>query len=221
MRRESCEEISAWLVDFADGELPEHERGRVETHVSHCAACRAELGRLRRSLELAQSVWQEAAAAVAAPCPPLAARDGSLMSLRRVATVAACAAAVLVVLGTWLLWRPRGGSEVASVRQSGPAGGVEKSNGGASLPGGEKGSNGEASPAVGKARPEDLDVEAIIAREGRAARLAAAIALLATEPSLKEYRERAERYLREAYPEAAAARPAGPAEKLPIEEPKS
>ncbi len=131
---------------------------------------------------------------------------------------------MLVVLGAWLLWRPGGGSEVASVpsvRQSGPAVAVGKPTGVASPAEAEKGSSGGASPAGAKAPPEDLDVEAIIAREGRAARLAAAIALLATEPSLKEYRERAERYLQEAYPEAAAARPAGPAGKLPIKEPKS
>ncbi len=243
MRGERCEEISAWLVDFADSDLPEPDRGRVEAHVSDCAACRAELGRLHRSLELARSVWQEnasrALSLASIQSPRVAARglyvptriplsaQGSISSRRLVAAAAAGAAAVLVVLGAWLLWRPGGGGEVASVpsvpsvRDGGPEGAVEMSPGGAAPAGEVEGSSGGRSPAGNTAPPEDLDVEAIIAREGRAARLAAAIAFLATEPSLKEYRERAERYLQETYPEAAAARPAGPPEKLPVKEPKS
>jgi hypothetical protein len=131
---------------------------------------------------------------------------------------------VLLVLGAWLLWRPGGGSDIASVpsvHQGGPARGQEKFSGGTSPAGAEKASGAGASSAGNNPPAEDLDVEAIIAREGRAARLAAAIAFLATEPSLKEYRERAERYLQETYPEATAARPAGPAGKLPVKEPKS
>jgi hypothetical protein len=42
------ERLSALL----DGELPDAERARVERHLSSCAACRAELEELRRTVEL-------------------------------------------------------------------------------------------------------------------------------------------------------------------------
>jgi hypothetical protein len=65
--------------------------------------------------------------------------------------------------------------------------------------------------------PEEIDVEEYIAREGRKARLQASIAILATEPSLKEYKERAERYLAEAYPETA---PGGQMPAVPLQVPR-
>jgi hypothetical protein len=72
------------------------------------------------------------------------------------------------------------------------------------------------------AAPEEIDVEEYIAREGRKARLQASIAILATEPSLKEYKERAERYLAEAYPEAAPGGESGkPSIHIPRKEAKS
>jgi len=253
MGREGCDRLADLLVDYADGELPEPDRRRVADHLASCADCRAERELLSRSLELARSVWQEAAAEAAAPCPPVTAGEGSptrvshysgmfghsvpllrrssvllnsvallalrqavarggekcgLRSLRRVAAVAACAVVVLAAVGSWLAWRPRGGGETASVQQAGASGGPEES---AVKP----------SPAGETAPEEDLDVEAILAREQRAARLAATVALLATEPSLKEYKDRAERYLLETYPAAAFARPAQPPGKLPVKEPRS
>ena len=68
----------------------------------------------------------------------------------------------------------------------------------------------------GPAAGNDLDVEAYVAREGRKARLQASIAILATEPSLKEYKERAERYLFDAYPETAPGDESG---KAPVQVP--
>ena len=57
---------------------------------------------------------------------------------------------------------------------------------------------------------EQLDVEALIAREGRSARLLAAAQMLATEPGLEEYQRQAERYLAEAYRGTAAVNGALP-----------
>ncbi len=43
------------------------------------------------------------------------------------------------------------------------------------------------------------DIEALIAREGRSARLAMAARLLADHPGLEQYKQQAERYLLETY----------------------
>ena len=51
----------------------------------------------------------------------------------------------------------------------------------------------------------DGDIEAMIAREARAARLAASAEFLASDPSLRQYREQAEEYLLKAYPGTQAA----------------
>jgi hypothetical protein len=51
---------------------------------------------------------------------------------------------------------------------------------------------------------EEIDIEALIAREGRSARLAAAARLLAAQPGLQEYAKQAERYLQETYRGTAA-----------------
>jgi len=52
LKRESgpCGEFADWLVDLSDGELPADERPAVESHLTSCAACRAELQRLDASL---------------------------------------------------------------------------------------------------------------------------------------------------------------------------
>lgn len=65
-------------------------------------------------------------------------------------------------------------------------------------PGGETAQN-QAPPEVQKIEANENDVEAIIAREVRRARLAVAVELLASQPGLEEYRDQAEQYLRETY----------------------
>jgi hypothetical protein len=85
-------------------------------------------------------------------------------------------------------------------------------------PGSRQPSDPEGTPAA----QDEIDVEEYVAREGRKARLQASIAILATEPSLREYKERAERYLAEAYPDAPPGRrmPAVPLQ-VPRKETKS
>ena len=68
---------------------------------------------------------------------------------------------------------------------------------------------------------EEVDDEAIIARQERAARLAATIRLMNGQPGLDEYRAQAERYLAEAYGGSAAAGPTGHSPPPSIEEPRS
>ena len=46
------EHVTEWLGTYLDGELRGLRRQQVENHLERCAACRAELGRLRRLQDL-------------------------------------------------------------------------------------------------------------------------------------------------------------------------
>ena len=59
MTSRNCDSIAEMLVPYADGELPEPDTRLVAAHLDQCADCRGELDLLRRSLELAESVWEE------------------------------------------------------------------------------------------------------------------------------------------------------------------
>ena len=99
---------------------------------------------------------------------------------------AACAAACAVLLaataGYWLLSPHAPRTETAQADPESPAEPVE----------------GDEEVEV-EVDLEEIDVEEIIAREARAARLAVAVELLASQPGLEEYHERAGRYLAETY----------------------
>ena len=199
MNEPSCDNIIEMLVDYSDGELSAADRQRVESHLSGCPACRSEVERLGRSLELARSVWTQAAEETARCATELRRRSPLRRQsrFRLAAVAAACAALLLVGLGRWLLV---GGSREVASRQR-PA----------------RAEPGGIDPAEPKAvaPSEDTGVEEILARETRAARLAAAARLLATEPSLKAYQVEAERYLTETYPEASAIHPSDRQSKIP------
>jgi hypothetical protein len=213
MKTESCPQIADLLVPYCDGELSADDRRRVEAHLAACPECRSEIGVLGRSLELAQSIWQESAAALSSPHPFTPSSPHPVIASPRhrrliPAALAGVAAAALVAVGTWLAWRPERGNQLTQQTAVTPS------------------PRHPVAPSpphpVIAAAPEEIDVEEYIAREGRKARLQASIAILATEPSLKEYKERAERYLAEAYPEAAPGRrmPAVPLQ-VPRKETKS
>jgi predicted anti-sigma-YlaC factor YlaD len=59
-----CEEIRMLLVDYADGELSGAEGERVTAHLTECPACRELVEGLRKSLGLAEVVWNDNAAEV-------------------------------------------------------------------------------------------------------------------------------------------------------------
>ncbi len=210
MNSESCEHIGELLVPYADGELEGDERRRVEAHLAACPACREEVHLLSRSLELAQAIWHGSAAAVEARLAAAGGTAGGVpwprvrghaavseehahasvsmaprwTTRRWVWTAAASCAAILLAAGLWLLvGSPQhrrtaaNGHADASVTQAQP----------------------ESAAPQAPSTPDEADLETLIAREARAARLAAAIGFLATEPSLKDYKDRAERYLAEAY----------------------
>ncbi len=201
MTDHECKTIVELLVDYSDGELSEADAQRVAAHLAGCPRCRSELRLLERSLELARSAWQESAAR--APLPGTRhARPGG----RRLRTAAAWAAcALLLVAGGWLWWRVGPGSRADQAKLAAhvqPGRQTEEPRAGA--PG------------------EEMDVEAIIARAGRAARLAASVDFLAEQPGLEQYRKQAERYLADAYLGATAEdRRTRQTVPIPTKEPES
>jgi anti-sigma factor RsiW len=205
MNDRACNIIAEMLVDFSDGELSVADRQRVESHLPGCPACRREVERLGRSLELARSVWAETAEASRSMVErPLRAPPLRQYRFRMAAILAASAAVFFVGLGTW--WLAGGNREVAS--QEGPA------------PAGRRG--GEPAEPTAAAPSDDAGVEEVLSRKTRAARLAATARLLATEPSLKAYQVEAERYITQAYPEDSVTRPSNRQGVVPLsKEPKS
>jgi len=236
MNSESCTEIADLLLPYSDGELSADDSGRVEDHLAVCPDCQRELSLLGRSLELARAIWQESAAAVspshpvtqspphpviAPPATRHASRNAKRQARRRSALVACVAAGALIAVGAWLAFRP---DWVPWPRWRGHASAPETHAHASVSMAPEKSATRHPPPATPHpaAAPEEIDVEEYIAREGRKARLQASIAILATEPSLKEYKERAERYLAEAYPETApGAQPARAVNEHQNEGPKT
>jgi len=59
MKHETCESIEPLLVDYADDVLEPAARQRVAEHVAQCPACAETFDGLRRSLGLAQVIWED------------------------------------------------------------------------------------------------------------------------------------------------------------------
>ena len=196
MSDKSCESIADLLVDYADSELPDADAACVKAHLVDCLQCRAQLARLKRSLDLAVSLWRESADDARLP-PAMPLRSTGRPS-RAIMVLATCAAVLLAAVTLWLMWPEwsdevappfvprRSVAEVEEVLEVGQERKIVESPD-------EAEENGEAAPA------EEPDFETIIARAGRRARLAVAAKFLATEPSLKSYKEDADRYLAAAY----------------------
>jgi hypothetical protein len=115
--------------------------------------------------------------------------------------LAACVAAVLLAAaGAWLFWHGRSGRELDQTELAAP---LERPAGRPVSPAKQPSTRDrpvrqtDRSPVSGAS--EDRDVEALIARAGRAARLAAAAELLAAQPGLEQIGAEADRYLAEAY----------------------
>lgn len=104
MTRLSCDDVCDRLVDYADSELPDAESAEVAAHVAGCEHCRRQLAALRQSLALAQTIWNDNEADLAAVAPQPALRitrpHAASRSRRRVAAVAA-AAALLAIVGLY------------------------------------------------------------------------------------------------------------------------
>jgi len=203
MTSQSCETVRELLVDYSDGELPQADSQRVTAHLAECSGCRSELHLLEHSLELARAVWRESAAR--APSRGTCPVDRRPRPIPAAAVMVACVAVLTVAVGTWFFLRIGPRAEVDQVELAGPA----------------EPSREPEEPAAGPPA-EDIDVDAMIARAGRAARLAAAAELLATQPGLERYREQTEQYLAKAYRGTPAGdRAALKVNSLPKKEPES
>ena len=202
MNNNICQQLSQRLVDYADGELGAAEVVAVESHLADCEKCREELRLLEASLELARAVWNE---------PTDVSAVVASAKVRRVpvaiaAGLATCAAALAIAFGLGLFSsdEPRQHAERPS-----------------QVPPVEPGPVDEV-PVMPRETEDEIDIERLIADEGRAAMLAASLELLATQPSLAEYHEQAERYLTETYPGTAAVESVLKQNvPLPIKEPQS
>ncbi len=100
---DGCEPFRDLLVDFVDGELDGGELRRVSSHVETCDHCASRVNALRRSLVIAQRVW-EADRAAQPPSTGIArhGRSRSRILLGRGMVAAALVAAVIPVV--WLSW---------------------------------------------------------------------------------------------------------------------
>lgn len=177
MTDQTCKAIDELLVAYSDGELSGVDAGRVEAHLAGCPDCREELRVLGRSLEIARSVWREAAASASVP------RVASIDRSRRQFRIAACATAcslLLVMATVGYVLSSRGDPAAVDFADTTFPAPVEATR-------------------VDDPVLEDEEIEAVIARQGRVARLQVSARLLATQPGLEEYRDRAQRYLADTY----------------------
>ena len=116
MSKTPCEEFADRIVDYVDGELPEDEAQTVAQHLAECEPCRRTAEALRRSLGLAQVLWNDnlavrsdAVGATPCGCPPRKGRHGGL-PLQRTANLPRrksfymlAAASILLATGTSFL----------------------------------------------------------------------------------------------------------------------
>jgi hypothetical protein len=195
MTNDICDKIRLLLVDYSDEELTADQARQISDHLSQCTACHEELRLLERSLELARVVWQEGEADVLnrtrhAPRDgmPHAEREEYISRRARRprsmiwigGSLAVCAVIVLgVLLQTFFMRTKSPGTNPQSIASAG---------------------SNSTQPK------EEMDVMEYIAREGRSARLAASVELLAAQPGLERYKESTERYLKETYADTNAAR---------------
>jgi hypothetical protein len=162
------------LVEYADQELDSNDAFAVRVHLEDCLACRAALLRLDTSLELCHEIWNERGDAERRS----KAITKSQLKSTLVRAAAALAATLLLAVSMWPL-RPH--DEVINAAAT-----TSQSD--------ELREDTVAADTI-STNHITIDVELVISRATMAARLEAASAVLATNPALTEYRERADRLL--------------------------
>jgi hypothetical protein len=188
-----CQALGELLVDYADAATSTADSIRVERHLAKCAACRAELAALRRSLCLLESVWADADVAVAPHARP---RPLPVPRWRLAAALGGVAAAVGLALGVYRAQRPADDPPPVMANAS-------------------EGLAGDGQMAANEEKTElDLDIDAYIQRNEQLARLAASVQILTSLPVEPEDAERAQRYLRDAYGADQASSKSGEFGKL-------
>jgi hypothetical protein len=184
MKNEICQKIRPLLVDYSDGVLPADDVRQIAGHLAHCPDCRAELCLLEDSLSLAREVWNESG-----DCPDFRVNENGTVPLNRSTNKP-----LAVSCGN--------GQKPLAVSRKKYRRALALIGGAAAVcaivvillfsrPTGPK---------------DEFDAMQYIAREERSARLAASVQILADQPSLKQYKEDAERYLKENYADTAAVR---------------
>jgi hypothetical protein len=164
-----------WLIDYADGALPQQQLAAAEQHLSTCPACQREVAALQNSG--AQLDRYFAALRRTEQCSAGPRRSHWTTVAQRAAAIAACLA--LVAMGCWLNRQARidiGPVELVQHEPTPP----------------------ETSKQVPPTADHD-DIAAEIARETQIARLRAAIAILKDEPGMSERSAALQQYLVEAY----------------------
>lgn len=159
----SCKEIERMLVDYADGRLSAGKSSKVAAHLTKCEDCRRILAALKRSLELANVIWEDGLAekeAIRIPIPRKIAAPNWLK-------YAAIAAGILFVLVSSIVW----------LTFLGPA----------------------------KKEPTFVEIEQKINESASAARLLAAVDLLAEYPDIENIVKQQYRYIIDTYPQTPAA----------------
>lgn len=172
MMSDACSAIQELLVDFTDGQLTDAQHRRVAEHLATCTDCEEELRLLRRSLELTLAAWQ-ASLPIAGECAGnMSAADRARPRRHVVPTACVFAGILLLAVAStvWLVQRPGvGQSPILAVAHDANASQVSGTD----------------------------EIDDFISRQTRAARLAEAVQLLASQPELEGYRLNAERYLKE------------------------
>lgn len=99
--QKSCKDIEQMLVDYADGRLSPSDSTQVAEHLAECERCRSTVKGLKKSLELADVIWQDHLTEAKATRAPIPRKSTEL----RRAKYAAVAAIILIVLGGSIVWR--------------------------------------------------------------------------------------------------------------------
>jgi anti-sigma factor RsiW len=99
MNEKNCENPADILVDYANGELAEDEKTQIDEHLSQCQHCRSTVESLRRSLQLAEVIWDDGFEEIQVKSP-VAHPKGVWRYLRW-----AAAAVLLIAAGGGLIWK--------------------------------------------------------------------------------------------------------------------
>ena len=95
-----CKEIAELLVDYADGELSADEAGRVAKHLQKCENCRNTFNALKKSLGLANEVWEEGLEEIQAVQIPAKVKTAKAHWIKYAAV-----AAIIVIAATIFVFR--------------------------------------------------------------------------------------------------------------------
>jgi len=214
MNETACEAIESLLVEYLDGELRESDSLRVTRHLARCRKCRADADLLQRSLAIVKRQWEEAVS----ESPAVTARGAEHRRRKRVAAAIGVACAAVVMLGMAIVAIKQGSRFVhrdgfhAGLREgeapAEPTYAVDSTRQEPRHPGSATASSKDPQePEVARNQsgmpaneaPEQADIDAMILREVQSARLAASARLLASQPGLEEFSDRAASYLTSTY----------------------